>query len=122
MKQRIIFIAICFLALSTLANPSSDSNSTPNNVVILHSPAQTNKPKAPSRVYIECIYGYGYLSFTLPQEVSTLNIYVYQNGNLIFSDIITDTHEFIEAPIYSGEYYICGVSNLGKTFEGSFYI
>lgn len=118
MKQKLLLIAFCCFALSLLASPSTEDNTTSGNVVILHSPATTKKPKSPSYMVVECVYGYGYLSFILPEEISTLNISVYQNGNLVHTDAITETNEYIEVPIYNGEYYIYAISDTGKVFEG----
>lgn len=78
MNRKIVLVLIAIMLLHLpLLSQSSNGNSKNAVAILLKDPTRNNnRPKAPSKQFIECWYGDGELSFdfTIPEGMCNLNV------------------------------------------------
>lgn len=100
---------------------SSKNNTTPviRETILRSNPAKrTNRPNAPSRAYIQCIYGDCFVEFILPDGVQTMEVRIY-NGIDEYAGTVTADTPWIEIPNLSGIYDVECTTDDGRIFSGS---
>lgn len=94
---------------------------TSTTSVRLHIQITNNKPKAPARYYVECIYSIGYMEFTFLPEVTSMHI-VLSNGDVpVWEGDVTPESPSVDIPILYGEYEVICVTDDGREFGGTIY-
>ena len=111
----VIAIAISFL----MASADSGGNHTPilGKTVLLHQKVLSKRPNAPSRFFIECVYGDCLLEFIFPQGVNSLSIKVYNETEEWLTNATLDA-PIVEIPSLEGEYTVECTANDGRVFSG----
>ncbi|MDE6340959.1 MAG: hypothetical protein K2K93_01450 [Muribaculaceae bacterium] len=74
-------------------------------VVLNHIGTGKKRPKVPSMLFVTCEYGDGYVSFTFPENVSTLTFRIYNDGEEI-SGMVTSDNTTAKIPSLHGVYNI----------------
>lgn len=103
------------------SSTSSKDNTTPviKETILRSNPARkTNRPNAPSRSYIECFYGVGFIEFVMPDGVQTMGVRVF-NGVDEYAGTVTANTPWVELPNLSGIYDIECTTDDGRVFSGS---
>ena len=89
----------------------------PYKTIIIREPRPKNRPEAPSRVYIECRYGAGFMWFQLPAGVyqATLRL---SNDTFVWEGLVTTDNPMVEIPSLTGEYTLLCQTDNGRLFTG----
>ncbi|MDO4334482.1 MAG: hypothetical protein Q4C37_01430 [Bacteroidales bacterium] len=127
-KLKILFVVLlgCFsFSAIVAADPSSQGTSMDNppkqssKTTQLHLKRASNRPNSPSRVGIECVYGEGFIEFSLPESVFSLSVTI-SNDTEEWYGFVT-RYDFIqELPIgLSGEYSVECTAEDGRIYIGS---
>lgn len=124
MKNLKFLFAILALALTfqwSFADSSttsgSGSSAIKNTILKNKSHNNSHRPNAPSRLYIECFYGEGFVEFIFPDGVQTMEVRVY-NGVDEYAGTVSVENPLFELPILSGEYEIECSCDDGRIFSG----
>lgn len=108
--------------MSTAGNSDSQgggSNHTFSETTLrLLPPKDTLRPNAPSRSYIVCLYSEGFIEFTFPDGVQSMEVRIYNGVNEYVGTTTADT-PWIELPSLSGIYDIECTTDDGRVFSGS---
>lgn len=102
---------------------SSDSKADGSNhsfsetTLKLLSHKNNHRPNAPSRSYIGCFYGEGFIEIVLPDGIHTMEVRVY-NGDGEYAGTVSVDTPWIELPILSGIYDVECTSDDGRVFSG----
>ena len=115
-----IVAAICCLSIITVsAIPDSHQSSSNSSSTVLHQKGPASqRPNAPSRVYIECRYGAGVMEFSFIEGVNSMSVTVANESYQSF-DIVTAEEPMMELSLPSGEYAIECLTDDGRTFTGT---
>lgn len=120
--KRIIFSALlCLFMTSMYATAETQQPTTSTTSVRLHNKITSNKPKAPVRYYVECIYSAGYIEFTFLPGTTSMHI-VLSNGDVpVWEGNVTPEYPSVTIPILSGEYEVTCITDDGREFCGTIY-
>lgn len=117
MKKLLIALSLVVMVESFSIRAENQTQPIEGVVVLQHRPILSKRPKTPSTLYVECEYGNGYLSFTLPENVSTLNYRLYKDEEEI-SGMVTSEDPYAVIPSLHGEYNIECVDDGYRTYIG----
>jgi len=78
----------------------------------------TKRPNAPSRLYIECFYGDGFIQFVIPDGTQTLSVRVY-NDSEEWSGVVSIANPTLELPTLIGEYTVECIDDSNRSFYGT---
>lgn len=87
-------------------------------ITLKRNPAKrTDRPNAPVRDYVSCIYGMNFIEILFPDGVSSMSIYIYNEDDEFTGTVNVDT-PWIEIPEFSGIYDIECISDDGREYIG----
>ncbi len=89
-----------------------------NTGIIILTPKPTTRPHAPSLIYIECEYGVGYVQFSFPAEIYSVNVTL-SNDSYVWTGFASRDFPKMEIPVLTGEYTIKCEANDGRVFYGT---
>ncbi len=118
-KRIFLTITAGLLFVSSLSVSADDpTNIQQEATTILKKKKEVNdRPQIPSRNHIICTYENGIIVFDANFEYEYMEVEV--SGSESFSDMLTPTHPFIEAPDLPGTYTICCTTDGGTVYEGT---
>ena len=97
--------------------PSDDEN---DKTEILVPTPPPGKPRMPSRIFIECRYSVGHISFAVPSDVLFLEVSLNKNETTLWEGIVTrDNPKTIIPVLPSGEYTIVCRTDGNQIFHGT---
>ncbi len=105
-------------AFSVRADGETGTGSTPNPESLKLRPGNPWYPHAPSRMYIECIYGKGYIQFFLPEGIYSLSVTIFSDS-YSWSGFVTRDQSVLELPELEGSYTVKCNADDGKTYYGT---
>ena len=76
-----LIIILCGLGLFSIQG-ASDGRDTPpvsSKATILGMKSNKHRPKAPSRIFVECVYGEDYMTFSFPAGIVSYTVYIYND-------------------------------------------
>ena len=103
---------------NTDTKTDSDRHSFSETTLRINTSNKNHRPNAPSRSYIECFYGEGFVQFVFPDGVQTMMVRVY-NGVEEYTGTVTADTPWVELPILSGIYDVECATDDGRVFSGS---
>ena len=121
--SKIPSLALIAFGLGTIMMPcrlqADDFNpNTGTSILFPIKPGTGAKPKAPSRVYIECYYSTGSLTFVLPPSIYSTTVDL-SNDRDTWSGFVTRDQPTLDIPDLEGEYTIKCNADDGKTYIGT---
>ncbi|ROS82014.1 hypothetical protein EEK90_12245 [Muribaculaceae bacterium Isolate-036 (Harlan)] len=121
MNRKIVLVLIAIMLLHLpLLSQSSNGNSKNAVAILLKDPTRNNnRPKAPSKQFIECWYGDGELSFdfTIPEGMCNLNVTDGKSGFVY--NYVFDSSEHAEVYVGNLEHADITITTaLGHTYIG----
>lgn len=127
-KLKILFAVLlgCFSVSAIVAADTSSQGKSidtppkdPYKSTLLHLKRVSNRPNSPSRVGIECVYGEGFIEFSLPESVFSLSVTISNDTEEWY--VFVTRYDFIqELPIgLSGEYSVECTADDGRIYIGS---
>lgn len=121
MNRKIVLVLIAIMLLHLpLLSQSSNGNSKNAVAILLKDPMRNNnRPKAPSKQFIECWYGDGELSFdfTIPEGMCNLNVTDGKSGFVY--NYVFDSSEHAEVYVGNLEHADITITTaLGHTYIG----
>lgn len=121
-KFLIVFLALVLAFQWSGASPSySNANNRTKSIgetTLKQNPSKNvNRPNAPSRSYIQCMYGESFIEFVIPDEVESMSVRIY-NGVDEYAGTVTADTPWIELPNMSGIYDIECTTDDGRIFSG----
>lgn len=120
--KRIIFSALlCLIITSLHAIAEGQQSTTSSKSVRLRNNTTNNKPQAPARYYVECIYSAGYMEFTFLPEITSMHIVLSNEDVPVWEGDITPESPSVAIPILYGEYEVTCVTDDGREFGGTIY-
>ncbi|MGM9799606.1 MAG: hypothetical protein ACI30M_02835 [Muribaculaceae bacterium] len=99
-------------------NNNSESTQSSTTTLEKRKPDVPNGPRVPSRVYIECSYGVGYVEFTFPVECEYMEVTLEQNGVQVYYGVVTPEEPCAEIPLLSGECTVTCHTDGNQTYSG----
>lgn len=119
-KFLVTVLALVFAFQLSEASTTSSNTTTVIRETILKSnqAKKTNRPNAPSRSYIECFYGEGFVQVVFPDGIQTMTVRVF-NGVDEYAGTVTADTTWVELPILSGIYDVECTTDDGRVFSGS---
>lgn len=117
--KEIIIVTLSSILINTLAVANMDNSSTSTGGFIsLTKRNGTNKrPNAPSRDFLECNYGEGFLVVVVPDGVSYITVRIYDDRDE-YCGFVTSDAPIVELPMLTGEYYVECTTDDGRVFCG----
>ena len=121
MNRKIVLVLIAIMLLHLpLLSQSSNGNSKNAVAILLKDPTRNNnRPKVPSKQFIECWYGDGELSFdfTIPEGMCNLNVTDGKSGFVY--NYVFDSSEHAEVYVGNLEHADITITTaLGHTYIG----
>lgn len=109
-----------FSSAIAVGDENNNSESTQSSTATLEKrkPDVPKGPRVPSRVYIECSYGVGYVEFTLPVECEYMEVTLEQNGVQVYYGVVTPEEPCAEIPVLSGECTVTCHTDGNQTYSG----
>ena len=105
---------------ASIAMGAEAPKTTAKHKTVLHAKdISTHRPKAPLRLYIECLYGEGIIEFNMSEVIDNLDFTISTGSDVIWCGHVTTDEPTTEIPILRGEYQIDCVTDGGMTFSGS---
>ena len=103
-------------------NQSSGQYGTTQNVhsaYLRHKTEPSKRPNMQSRLYVECLYGDGFIQFVIPDGTQTLSVRVY-NDEEEWSGVVSVTNPILKLPVLTGEYSVECSDDSNRSFYGTF--
>lgn len=120
--EKVIKILVLLIALFTFQEVIADDNTTSDdeeeNVVILV-PPPSRGPRMPGKIFLECHYTVGRISFTLSEDILHLDVTISEGPNLIWEGFVTNSDPATSIPKLSGDYNITCRTNDNQVFSGT---
>lgn len=118
--NRFKYLIILTSLLACSYNVFADSTASTSNkkTEILHERNPGDRPKAPSRIFIECRYGIGHMEFSIPENIYGMTVNILREEACEFSCYVTSEEPYIDIPTFSGEYTVQCVTDDGSIFSG----
>lgn len=119
-KIKFLFTLLVLVLASfrVVADDSGNASSGNNTILEKHDKNSNNGPRIPSRVYIECSYGVGYVEFTFPVECEYMEVTLEQNGVQVYYGVVTPDEPCAEIPVLSGECTVTCHTDGNQTYSG----
>ncbi len=122
MKKFIVFALLLIFGLSISATMSaSDDNSgvdIPYDTILLHPSRPSGRPNAPSRVYIECTYGIGFINFSFPENIQEVSVEIYNEEESVAGHV-TNSFPRLDLPELTGSFTIICMTEDNRVFQGT---
>ena len=118
MKFRTVFLWVCLLIFLGAEAKSDSPTDTTTLLLLNHKESDKNRPKAPSRVHVECTYDSERMSFSFPGQINSYAVYVY-NENDEWYGYVTREEPNVYISMSSGTYTIECTANDGRVFIGT---
>ena len=118
MKIRTVFLWVCLLIFLGAEAKSDSPTDTTTLLLLNHKESDKNRPKAPSRVHVECTYDSERMSFSFPGQINSYAVYVY-NENDEWYGYVTREEPNVYISMSSGTYTIECTANDGRVFIGT---
>ena len=118
-----ILLAMSFVAVPTSAEsnpigvPFHQGRLVHGKTVLRQDKRNSKRPNAPSRLYMECFYGEGFIEFVIPEGTESLSVRVYKEEEE-WTGIVSMTNPIFELPELCGEYKVECIDDSGRTFSG----
>lgn len=113
---------ISVMGVSAIAHADSNQPYTyKGKQILVPDRKPTNRPNAPSRVFIECAYGEGFIELSFPAGVETIDAAIYAGESPVWVGQLTADEPSAEIPTLNGEHVITCTSDLEQTFSGLLY-
>lgn len=125
-KVKFLFTILAISLAFGMATASPDNNQNPgqsgthknvHDAILRHNKEKSGRPNAPSRLYIECFYGDGFIRFVFPDGTQTLSVRVY-NDSEEWDGVVSVTNPTLELPPLSGEYTVECSDDANRSFRG----
>ena len=121
MKAKLFLIVIlCGLGISSVRVSSEEKKppSVSSHVIVLSSKSQSGRPKAPSRLHVECTYSADEMTFSFPGEISSYSICMYNDTDEWYG-YISKEEPTVQIPLFVGTYTVECTANDGRVFTGT---
>lgn len=121
MKIKLFLIAIlCGLGLFSIQGVSDGRDTPPvsSKATILGMKSNKHRPKAPSRVFVECVYGEDYMTFSFPGGISSYTVHIYNETDEWYS-YVSEEKPTVNIPLFTGTYTLECTANDGRVFTGT---
>ncbi len=116
-KTLVLLISL-FSFQGVIADDNTTSDDEDEKVEILV-PTPSRGPRMPGKVFIECHYSIGRISFILPNDVRYLDFSISEDSNLIWEGDVTSLNPTAFIPVLSGKYSITCRTNENQIFNGT---
>lgn len=112
-------LLLAFLLLFSVSVSAEDDNNDDTSTVVL-TPKDKPGPRMPSRIFIECRYSVGHISFAVPSDVLFLEVSLSKNENTLWEGIVTQDNPKTIIPVLpSGEYTIVCRTDGNQIYQGT---
>lgn len=117
----VVFSIIMFLFPLNASSEGQKSDETTKKLVLERNnnhDSVTNRPKAPSRIVLECYYSSGHLRFTVPADAEYLYITIGDEDASVWTGMVTREYPETDIPMLIGEYEITCRTDGNQIFGG----
>lgn len=126
MKIKILLAALlCCFCFQVMRADDTDPGGTSTTVPLptpdttpLFPPVIPNHPNAPSRIYIGCSYGAGYVQLAFPEGIYSATVTI-SNGEDEWFGFASVDEPLMETPVFYGDYTIECIADNGRLFTGT---
>lgn len=113
----LIFAVCSLLSTAIYASEGGSDTKVPDKTIVLYDNIPSGRPNAPSRVYIECTYGSGFINFSFPESIQEISVEIYNEDESICG-VVTNNFPCMELPDMSGNYNIVCTTENNKIYRG----
>lgn len=113
-------IFVCFTSIISFADSTTEvkTRKTISTTIIRSKKTSTgNRPNAPSKIFIECQYGEGWINFSFPDTSNVLYVEI-SNDSETWTGVATLYEPTIETPCFEGLYTIQCTTDDDRIFIG----
>lgn len=118
MKLKKVLFGLCLVIFLSGEAKSEESSSNGQRTTLTQEKSNKNRPGLPSKVYVECIYDEGYLSFSFPGGIVAYTVRVYDDTDEWYGYVCVD-EPMVQVPLFTGVYSVECIANDGRVFKGT---
>lgn len=116
---RKVFLMIVLLFISYMDINAEEKRVHSNDrVAYLHQEPIKSRPRSPSRVFLRCYYGKGFLSIEFKEEMTFIEIEISKDDNVHWEGMVYVQEPEILIPELYGEYEITCRTDGNQIFKG----
>lgn len=115
----ILLIALIFGSASVF--PQDSTNSSDKKVTSLRKLPNHKRPNSPSRSYIVCTYGKGFMNFSFIGGIDNVYARIFNDERTFWNGYVSSTYPSVILPELSGVYQIECTDEYDNVFSGMLY-